>query len=102
MDPQQIPNKAPRKTSEMILGIVIGVFQIPLIFYVANMLVSTFSVYINSAAPFFIIILGPLVLEAFLLRKNHADMAKGILIGTVVLPFLLFGACLLMLSGGGL
>ena len=98
--PPVMPPKKSGKAGDMILGIVIGIAQIPIIAYVFSILASTFQGLSSSVYVYYLIPLVIIVVETVLLtNKGKGHMATGIVIGTVLLPALAFGACLLMLSG---
>jgi hypothetical protein len=108
MEPQintPVPEKKNGHAGEMVLGIVIGIFQIPLIIYILGMIyafppIAQFLAQFVSGYSYFIIFLAILIIEAVMLsKKGNGRMASGILIGTILLPVLAFGACMLMLSG---
>jgi len=89
--------KPAKKTGDLILGIIIGIVQVPIILYFLAIIVPLLSSYI------YLVIILVIAVEAILLDRNHrGHMASGIIIGTILVPILAFGACLLMLSGSNL
>lgn len=99
------PKNSPGKKSDMILGIVIGILQVPLIYYIITIVLYLPISYSNNSSNYSlyaipIVFVAVIIVEGVILRKKRRpDMARGILIGTVLIPVLAFGACLLILSG---
>ena len=96
------PQKKASRTAETIWGILIGIFQIPILSYFlvllsGNIIVQMFS---SNLVLIPVIYIALIIIEFILLRKKHKNMARGILIGTVLIPVLAYGACLLILSSG--
>jgi hypothetical protein len=96
------PEKKGGHAGEMALGIAIGIFQIPLIIYILGMLYAFpfIAQFLVSGYSYYIIFLAILIIEAVVLsKKGKGRMASGIMIGTILIPILAFGACMLMLTG---
>lgn len=96
----QPPKNKSGKTGDMIIGILIGIFQVPIIWsifaFVSPYMPAGFSNNFPLYALFIFFVI--IVVETSLLnKKGISNMARGILIGTILIPVLAFGACLLML-----
>ena len=79
--------------SDMIFGIIIGIVQLPLLGF--------FIIYFApNLSPFLIFaVFIPLIIEIIMYNKKNPLLLKGIVIGTILIPVLAFGACFLIFYG---
>ena len=103
MDPEnnlQPIQSNPNKAVHIILGIFVGIIQAVFMFFFCLYFGGVSYVLFNFLGGFAIVIVFllfflPLILEAFLLRKNYSEFVRGVLIGTFLAPLIGLGYCFL-------
>ena len=92
------PTKKSSNIADLVIGIILGIFQFPFIAYICFMVAS-----VPVGLPYYLYYLLGLVILAIelyaMFKKGKNYSATGVIIGTILVPVLFMAICSPMLSG---